>query len=183
MLSATIVLVTASTPAKLGYDLQKGLLWTSPAGMFVWLVLGWAIAAVTRPYLAQRSHWAERLRRARSGGRIGCGDSDRGGRGGGAGAGSDSNGRWYQPVRTIVSRVAARLPHNGVTLVDARGDFNGFSVQTALIYQLRKRGYRVVASNGYLALVPKLGADYDPCRHLPDRTLLVADDGSPLPHR
>lgn len=179
VLSLTIVIVTASTPAKLGYDLLKGLLWAAPAGMFVWLVLGWAVTAAAGNYLARR--WQPRgdvsLRASLAGlaavaviTGVVAGNLP----------GSDSNARWYQPVRTIVSRVVAWLPHTGVTIVNGRGDYNTFTVQAALIYELRKRGYRVVTLNGYLALDPKLGEYYDACRDLPDRELLIADDGQPL---
>jgi hypothetical protein len=180
VLSMTIVVGTAATPAKLGYDILTGLLWTSPVGMFVWLMLGWSLAVVARVYLVPRG-LSPRVRTTPV---LLAGLAAVTVIGGISGAklrGSDSNARWYQPVRTIVTQVAARLPHTGVTLVDIRGDYNTFTVQTALIWELRERGYRVVAFNGYLDLVRKLGAYYDACRTLPDRTLLVSDDGSPLP--
>jgi hypothetical protein len=179
LLGATIVLVTSSTPAKLGYDLQKGLLWTSPVGMFAWLMFGWSVAAVARSYVAPSRH---RLKDFAAPARI-AGLAAVTVIAGVAAAklhGSDSNARWYQPTRTIVARVVPRLSHKGVIFVDARGDVNSFTVQTGLFYQLRARGYRVVTLNGYLALVHKLGSQYDACRSLPGRTLRVADDGRPL---
>jgi hypothetical protein len=179
VLSATIVLVTATTPAKLGYDVQKGLLWTSPAGMFAWLILAWSVATMVRTHLAPRTLGRGSLATPALVAGLALVTLI-------AGAtaaklhGGDSNVRWYQPVRTIISRAVALLPHDGVILVDARGDTNTFAVETALIYQLRKRGYRVSTLNGYLDLVRKLGAPYDACRSLPERTLLVTDDGSSL---
>src|SRR5438477_350646 len=53
IICAALAVVTARTPAKPHLEATLGytLWWGSPAGMFVWLVLGWGALALPRPRL------------------------------------------------------------------------------------------------------------------------------------
>ncbi len=55
VLCVSIAAVAASTPASQSFTLSYTLRWASPAGMCVWLLLGWSLAACCPPRAASRS--------------------------------------------------------------------------------------------------------------------------------
>lgn len=184
VLEGTILVVAASTPRALGLQFEKSLLWTSPAGMFVWLAVGWAVVVLVgqnrwRPVaaLVTMSHDRPLLPWLLQVAVMACV----------AVAvviqmGPDDEAWLYKPVRQLTSRLTDRLPRNGNVLVsapDAFSDFPMFSVQTALIYQLRKAGYRVLAPGNIPSLVAKLGQSYSSAGRASDRVLMVSYGNPP----
>jgi hypothetical protein len=86
----------------------------------------------------------------------------------------------YRPVCTIESRLGARLQRPGTLLVAGVAHSEtlaAFSFQTAIIYALRRRGYRVVAPSGFV-LDAKLGTYYSADQHPPDATLVVEESNN-----
>ena len=138
ILCATLAVVTASfpnTPATI-FSYSYASYWAIPAGMFVWLALGWSAATL----------WAPRLR-GRLPRRLPAGA------GVGLGLGivaiaaivvvtgqSDDNGRrLFGPTRTIEDGLATALPDPGNVRVDA----STFVFKTGVMQTLRRHGGRV----------------------------------------
>jgi hypothetical protein len=164
--SATIVVAGASL--RTGGLVPRGayaLRWIAPAGMFVWLVLGWSVVALwpTTWRGTYRLQAAASVRRrsiavgslltlaatAVLAAVVATGPSA-----------DDNQMAWaYQPVRTIASVITARLPrHRGVLVVAS--SFVAYPVETAIIYRLRRSGYRVYAPTGLLAVAQRFGSYY-----------------------
>jgi hypothetical protein len=179
-LDGAVVVFTASTPARLVFSLDYGLRWASPVGMFTWLVLGWSLAALVPP-----SRWpaVQRLRTLVTVKQPGFARL--------AGlsitaivavlvtihAGSDQR-RWtYRPVRDIASRLNTLIPHQYTVLVSG-SSLVGIELQTAIIYQLRRSGYRVLADKN-LDLPVRLGPSYSSDRRHDD-VLFVEDRSTPI---
>jgi hypothetical protein len=166
VLSGAVVVFTASTPPRLFLQLTYGLRWASPAGMFTWLVLGWSTAALLRPARSRAADAPSALAAFRwraSAYLAGLAITAIIAIEAATGPQSDFDSfPWaYRPAGTITSRIVARLPHQRAVLV--RGGNIGAVFQTAVIYHLRREGYRVVApTDEFGNLAQKLGAYYSP---------------------
>jgi hypothetical protein len=165
--SASIVVVAASL-AGLTVFRDYALRWSSPAGMFVWLVLGWSLTALLRPAswpAVRRTRTLAVVRRpaivpvsllaltAILAGVAATGPvSD-----------SDTLPWAYRPARAVTSLLPGRLPRQQA--VEVRGSsFLAYTFETAIIYSLRRDGYRVVApsEDAALDLSERLGSYYSP---------------------
>jgi hypothetical protein len=163
--SAALVVATASLPAPLILR-EYALRWSSPAGMFCWLVLGWSLATVLRPMrwrAAQALTAWPAVRRQASASVIGVTITAIVAVVVASAPESDSL-RWtYRPARRVASLLAARLPRSRSVLVEV-SSWSGFQIQWGIIYRLRRGGYRVVAPSEALSLnlSQRLGAYYSP---------------------
>jgi hypothetical protein len=145
-LAAAVALDAASTPKDQVATISYTLRWTSPAGMCVWLSLGWA--------LVQLAPRRERLPRLGTAGAL-------------AGTGvaaaiaiavavdAKPQEQPYRPQRELNRLVVAALPRDGRTQVEA-ADFSALSFQSGLVYWLRHEGRDVVAPD----MLKPLGPDY-----------------------
>ncbi|MBA3262214.1 MAG: hypothetical protein H0T69_07060 [Thermoleophilaceae bacterium] len=138
ILCAALAIDTASfpnTPATI-FSYAYASWWAIPAGMFVWLALGWSAATLWAPRLRGRLP-----RRLPAGAGVGLGL--------GivvivsivvvAGQSDDNARRLFGPTRTIEDGVAAALPHPGNVRVDAPT----FVFKTGVMQTLRRHGGRV----------------------------------------
>jgi hypothetical protein len=174
-LAGAIAVTIGQTPQRLALNIDKAVRWTSPAGMFVWLVAGWsgvavarATAAVRSPRLGHAALWSSRaatlagLGTTALVGVLVASDQER-----------DSWQRIYQPVNTLTSALDGQVPRHRTLLVanGAQDSGTGFAIQTALVYHLRRTGHDVVTSN----LAQKLGPRYSIRHHPPDEVLTIND--------
>lgn len=198
VLCLSLVAVTASTPTRpsltksLGYMLWFG----SPAGMWVWLVLGWSAATL---YGTRLRAVADRLA-APIGTRMPTGADELAapprrvtirapaiaalGLLATLGAGAvvaaaqrpDQDRGEYGPVKAVNAAVERALgPTDRTILVNGTHDFTGFDFRAAVIYDLRRRGLRVLAPAANL----RLGSYYDPDKRTPDASVYVFDESTP----
>jgi hypothetical protein len=193
MLSGAVVVFAASTPASLSSTLDYGLRWTSPAGMFTWLVLGWSLAALLRPTrwrAVRRLTTSAAVRRPVSTSVIALAITSMLAFGVAIGPQSDADVLpWaYQPARAVASLLTARLHRQRAVLVRASSPFEGV-FETAIIYRLRRSGYRVVAPSDVFSanLSQRLGAYYSPggvdsTPRRYDDVLLIDVRNGPVPH-
>jgi hypothetical protein len=178
VVSVAIMLVIVSTPARLAFHIDKATRWTSPAGMFIWLVLCWSLAtllprrlrsglAVSRPLGALAGLTITAVVA------VGIGRQQE----------PDQFQSTYRPVHTITSRLEGHLSDQHPVLIASAGSFDvAFALQMAVIYRLRQEGYNpVTLSSGPLAVLDKLGAGYSPKRHPPREAVLIDDRGGPAP--
>lgn len=173
LIALAIVVGVQSTPLRLSLATEKAVRWTAPAGVFVWLLVGWGIGTL----------WlSPRLRSAV--GRwplvVGLAAS--------VAAATviplvqkpDTLAWTYRPARRLVAQVEAHLPRGKQVLVDGlshSSDLTSFAFQTALVYQLRRDGYQVRVPPG-LALLDKLGPAYRLATGRPYVHLLVEDSAT-----
>ncbi len=165
LLSVAIVVFAASTSVGLTSTLDYGLRWTSPAGMFIWVVLGWS--SVT---LAPRGQWsisppAGRWLVARHPtitSLAGVAMTIALGLGVANGPASDADVfPWaYRPARAIGSLLTARVPRNRVVVLQTMQPIEAGAFETSTIYRLRKSGYRVQVPDEPFSPLPRLGASY-----------------------
>ena len=155
VLSGALAAVAARTPTKpvLELSLNYTLWWGSPAGMWIWLVLGFSAAVLGRP------RWPTAPARLRAlapavaaAAAVGVGTAV-------ALAQKDDQDRpEYGPIRTLDARVAKALPRPARTVrVAGPGAAVDFDFRAALMYDLRRRGIRPVAFGGATA---RLGTLY-----------------------
>jgi hypothetical protein len=176
-LAAAVALAIAVTPHRLIFSLEKVARLASPVGMFVWLVPAWALVK-----LAPGPSWRWGARSSLALAALGATAlvavtvATR--------QQPDNWEETYRPVDALAARIGDQLPRDRTVYVVPAGSFRTFAVQTALVYRLRREGFRVVTgSNAGLALVSKLGRDYAPERHPPDDVLLVDDLEQPARFR
>jgi hypothetical protein len=177
MLSVALGSVASSTPSGHLLFLTVGytLWWGSVAGMWAWLALGWGLATIL-----PRERLAASPQRAR-----------------GAAAAAmaalviavvlvsaaqrpDLNRSEYAPVRRLTAQLLARLSPGGmVALERSMQGFGTYDVETALLYQLRRRGREVVSAD----LAELLGPRYRAAGADPHLILRVAQQsaGAPTP--
>jgi hypothetical protein len=178
VLCAAIVVGIGSIPTRLVLSVDKAARWTSPGGMFVWLVAGWALSTLLGPARWRPARW---LRTPAAAGRappawlvglsitavVGIAVSTR--------QEADAWEATYRPARALGDRLVATLPLDRAVSVQRYGGGGAaLAVQTAIIYRLRKEGYDVVTtSSPAQAMVAKLGAAYGRERHHADEVVLV----------
>ena len=164
LLNASVLVVTASIPTRQIFASDKALYWASSAGMFAWLVLGWSLAVLVRPTrwgAALSSRTSQMVSRPAAVPVTGLcitalvailvASAQK----------PDLYQYAYRPVRNIASRLSA-LPRGGAVLVRASvpGLLNGFVYQTAIVYQLRRKGYNAVVESDLNNTDQKLGKSY-----------------------
>jgi hypothetical protein len=170
VLCAIVALDAAGTPERAFATVGYTMLWASPAGMFVWLVLAWSVATlVAGSRLAIRSGRLAGLALAAT-----------------AVAGTlvaitaDPHFEPFGRMRLAEDRALATVPAGDAVRVDrfAREFWpvvTGVRFQAGLVYALRRHGRTVRAP----VIASKLGAHY---RAGPaDRVLRVEVDGPPRP--
>jgi hypothetical protein len=193
-LCASLTATTGSTPSRPSLESSLGyMLWIgSPIGMFAWLTLVWAAATLAGPSLLARSRraapWlAGRERRVRTMLALaGLACAFAAGAAVAAGQGPDQDRPEYGPVkrvqaavrRAIAGRVVAgRAPDDRgrVVLVTGSHRFTSFDFRAAVIYDLRRRGWRVYAP----AAAERLGAYYEPTAGRLYLTVWIFDEPRP----
>jgi hypothetical protein len=135
-LCASIASVAASTPKSQAFTLVYTLHWVAPAGMCVWLLLGWSLVTL----------WPGRIRETRvatAAGLVAAACVSLA-----VAVAADPRPQSFQQVRDAATRVEAALPASGTTLVDAKLSlwtvFALADVQGGLAGQLRRDGRKVV---------------------------------------
>jgi hypothetical protein len=154
-LSLAVALDASSTPKDQVATISYTLRWTSPAGMCVWLALGWAaLQLAPRPARWPRLGMAGALAGTAVVAAIALAVA------------IDANPQEqpYRQQRELNREVVAALPHDGRTQVEA-ADFSALSFQSGLVYWLRHEGRDVVAPE----MLKPLGPDYATGPH--DRVL------------
>ncbi|MDX6674077.1 MAG: hypothetical protein QOH11_1495, partial [Solirubrobacteraceae bacterium] len=168
VLCATLALAVASTPLKDNLFLSVGYTswWGAPAGMFVWLALGWSALALfplRRATGLRVPAWATA---------AGVGAAAVVAALVAANAGPDPLSSDFRPVRAIIARIDAQVPRDRPVFVDSASTYAGIGFQPAVVLALRRRGIPVTSA----ALLPALGQHYNPTRH-PDAAILRIDEG------
>jgi hypothetical protein len=151
-LCAAIFTVTRATPQNATQTLDYVLRWTSPAGMAVWLLLGFAAVVLAAPTPAGRALRERAARRPRAlalapaaglaaAALMGAGV---------AVARNPPREEPYGPMRTIIERLEAELPADRPTFVSAGADGPGFELayqfEVGVVYWLRRSGRDVVTT-------------------------------------
>jgi hypothetical protein len=145
MVCACLVLSTALTPeASLG-TVGYALRWASPAGMWVWVALGWSVAVLLRSVRALPPVRVPTLVTVGGVGTVVV-------VGGLVAAGGELRPEPYDEMRAISERVNAELGPDRAVRVDAsrtgEGSFLAWSFQAGLAYSLRREGRAVTVSVG-----------------------------------
>jgi hypothetical protein len=162
-LCAAIFSATSSTPTNATQTLDYVLRWTSPAGMAVWLLLGFAAAVLVAPTPAGRAlheHAARRPRALALAPAAGLAAAALMGAGV-AVARNPPRQEPYEPMRTIIERLQAELPADRPTFVTSGGGRSGFELayqfEVGVVYWLRRSGREVVTTE---AVADRLTAPY-----------------------
>jgi hypothetical protein len=159
VLCASVVLVTASTPTNSGGTLGYTLRWAAPAGMWVWVALGWSAATLGAGRLpATARRWLS-------------GPAGRWAPAAGLAAAAvvavvvaTSAERLEDPfaqMRTVSDRLAAKLPAGRPARMQVSStpdaSFMALAIETGVVYGLRHDGRNVAIPNQ----VDYLGDAYD----------------------
>jgi hypothetical protein len=139
-LCAAVAADASSTPRDAFDTVYYTLRWASVAGMFGWLVLGWAVATLLRlPDPLRRHRTTVTAVGAAAVVAVGAAVA----------FSVDAPTEPYRPVRAAVERVKAELPPDAAVRVDAAGEGNGIflavNFQAGIVYALRHEGREVVA--------------------------------------
>jgi hypothetical protein len=152
VLCVSLVLVTSSTPrssfATLGYSLR----WGSPAGMWVWLAVGWSVATLAglRERIgARRVHPAAGLAAVAAVGVV-------------VAASEERREEPYDQVETVGKRLDAALPADRAAVLGVAGKhdatFMALGIESGTLYALRHDGRRVAIPDAAVYL----GSEYEP---------------------
>jgi hypothetical protein len=166
-LMAALLLVTASTPSSvnlfgvIGYTLW----WAAPAGMFAWLVLGYAAVVFAGE---RRPAWRLPSRRVVPATAAGVSCVVVVGALVAAAERPDRLQRAYDPARAIVDAVRAQVPAGHTVFVTGSRSEMGENLQGGVAYGLRRSGVPFVVTS-----LPGIGTRYDPARHAHDSVLTV----------
>jgi hypothetical protein len=157
VLCAAIVFAAASTPrssfAGVGYTLR----WTSPAGMWVWLALGWSAAVLALPRI-RPSAWAPHpgLVSIACVGAVAVAGAFVAIRG-------EAREEPFAEMRAIAEELERELPTGPTTRVDAVSSqdtfFMALDFQAGIVYWLRREGRPVVAPDMAEVLGSRYGTD------------------------
>jgi hypothetical protein len=154
VLCAAIVAVTASVPTAKGvaFTVAYTVWWSAPAGMYAWLVAGFAFARTLMP-LGRLLEGAPAVRVVAALGAVLAilATVD-------ATPGPDELEPRYEPVRELRAPLATALSGAHTVRVDIAGrwTFPKFDFQTAVVYELRRNGVDVRAPG----LIDNLGSRY-----------------------
>jgi hypothetical protein len=174
VLCAALLVVVRSTPEGSAATLVYSLRWASPAGMWVWLVLGWSLATL----LAPLPRPGPRAARALSAAGLVVAVA--------VGAVVAADGRLkpepYDEVRAVADRLDAALGEGDGVRVDVSsspdGSFMALGFGSALVYELRRDGRAVTAPTYANYLGPEYAAG---ASERGERVVHVAVDSAPPP--
>ena len=177
VLCAALLVVVRSTPESSAATLVYSLRWASPAGMWVWVALGWSLAtllpAAPRPGpRAARALTAAGLAVAAVVGVVVAAD-----------------GRLkpepYDAVGTVADRLDAALPAGAGVRVDVSsspdGSFMALGFGSAVVYALRRDGRPVTAPTYANYLGGEYGDGAGSTAAPPERVVHLAVDSAPPP--
>jgi hypothetical protein len=172
VLCAALLVVVRSTPEGSAATLVYSLRWASPAGMWVWLVLGWSLATLLAPLPRPGPRAARAL--AAAGLVVAVA----------VGAIVAADGRLrpepYDEVRAVADRLDAALGEGDGVRVDVSsspdGSFMALGFGSAVVYALRRDGRTVSAPTYANYLGPEYGAG---ASGRGERVVHVAVDSAP----
>jgi hypothetical protein len=167
-----LLLVTASTPSSgnLFGVISYTIWWAAPAGMFAWLVLGYAAIGIARERRVFESVPDRRRVLAVAAGVAGVAAA------GGLVAGAESPDRLenaFGPARAIIDAVRAQTPPGHTVFVTGSRSEMGENLQGSAAYALRRSRVPFVVTS-----LPGIGTRYDPGRH-PHDSVLTVDERRP----
>jgi hypothetical protein len=182
-LCAALASVAAFTPTRpslvtsLGYTMW----WGSAAGMWAWLVAGWGVVTLFGPHrlgagrvgpLAPGGDLWRRLRMPAVAWTAGVAAALGSGTAVAAAGQRDQDQSEYKPIREVIARLAGALrPGDHRIRMAGAHSFTAFDFKAAIIYALRLRGLRPLASNA----TGRLGDFYESRGRPYDRTASVWD--------
>jgi hypothetical protein len=144
VLSAALWSVASSTPDSTARTVQYTLRWASPAGMVVWLLLGWGLAVLAGPALAGRRPGRRRATRDRPRVAPAVAVAAVALAGVVVAVTVDRPARPYAQVSDLGAAVRAAVPPGGAVRVDARQDISSLyllaDAQGAVVWALRRDG-------------------------------------------
>jgi hypothetical protein len=138
---AAIALATASVPSASYASTGYALWWTSAAGMWIWLALGWSVAVLAAPARVALVRRPALLLAAGLGASAAAGIA--------VSAAADPPEEPFQQLRTITDRLEAELPDGLAVRVE--GTWNSDTVflaggfQLGIVYALLREGRTVTA--------------------------------------
>jgi hypothetical protein len=169
-LMGALLLVTASTPASgnLFAVIAYTIWWAAPAGMFAWLVLGFAALVIAR----ERRVLEPAPGRRRRGLAVAAGVAGVAAVGALVAAAErpDRLENAFDPARAIVDAVRTRTPAGRTVFITGSRSEMGENLQGSVAYGLRRSGVPFVVTS-----LPGIGTRYDPARH-PHDSVLVVDE-------
>ncbi len=168
VLCAAVAAVAASTPRDTGlvFTIAYTLRWASPAGMWIWLALGWSATVFGARLGAVRAPAFVRPAAVLGVAVVGVLVA--------ASIGPDLLERRYEPAAEVADRVREELPPGSAVSVEAGLD--AFDFHAATVYELRRRGEPVVAP----FIAPQLGGQYGEKELTPEYVVRMRH-GSPDP--
>ena len=179
VVNVAILVGTSNTPERLGIFSLKATLWTSPAGMFSWLILGWSvITLVPARSLAGRAARSPALVRRRAPASVlGLGAVALVATIASTNQEPSHFESIYRPVRSLAAQVNQRLPEKSTVQVlsaeRSSGGVRGYALTTGLIYRLRQEGHHPIAPTKKFAA--QFGPYYSADEHRA-KDLLVIDE-------
>lgn len=171
VLCAAIGLATVSVPSGSFASTGYGLWWASPVGMWVWLALGWSLAALLPAFPLPKAPRSGLVPVAGIGLAAVVGAI--------VAAGADPPEEPFREMRTITARLDGQLPEDSRVRVDASYDsvavFTGAGFQLGIVYWLLHDGHAVTAPS-----LPDLGSRYDGSETEYDHVVRVDVDRPPI---
>jgi hypothetical protein len=170
-LCVALAVVAATTPstnllaATLGYTMW----WGSPAGMFVWLVIGWSIATLLTERLAGRR--LSRIRAPALASAVGIGAAAFAAGAVASTQGADYHLSEYQPLNGMYAGLRRDIPPGRTVLLTAALGNATFRFKMAARFALRRRGIRPLSPG----IDTRLGAWYELDHHRYDCAVYVND--------
>jgi hypothetical protein len=166
VLCGAIAVVTASFPNTQGTVFSFGYAswWVSPAGMWVWLALGWSAANVLAPRRA--------LPRIPAPATLGLAGVVIAGVVVAVSQGPDSQEALYKPARTVIDRVDEALPHPDAVRVDG----GNLQLGAPAVFALRRQGATVGVDFG-----EQLGSEYVPVGRHYDQVIDIREGETQRP--
>lgn len=164
LLTGAVALAATETPARLSFSIVKSIAWAAPAGLFAWLVVGWAALGAVTSARPGRGRWPAPLVATITALAAALALAH---------GGSDPVAWTSPPTRSLVSHLDQGLGRSGTVLLEAKfaQPFVGFNFHPAVAYELRRRGYRVVVGHLPFEFDAKLGDVYTARRHAPESTI------------
>ncbi len=166
LLSAALVLMVALTPStsvgesSLGYTTW----WASIAGMWVWLVLAWALVIFVRsPRLAAFAPLA------------GVGAALAVGALAATAGRADEHAPLYRPTRTLEREMTGAIPSGRTVWLDGSPGFTTHPLKPAAVYALRRHGSRPLG----IGSTSRLGSWYELDHRRYDSALYIHDGAQP----